>query len=120
MKPLELPPAPDLPEDPEYFGNPYGTNIYRNPTEIPDEGIVFPPGGHLHIGADLESGPLTELQQQEVAACQKFLCAYGFVEYDDVFRNPCETRFRYVYRPGDNIREAGFRVGGPAAYNKQS
>ncbi|HSU55805.1 MAG TPA: hypothetical protein VLT36_17250, partial [Candidatus Dormibacteraeota bacterium] len=66
MRPLGVPPEPDLPETPEYFGDPYGSNVYRNRTEIPDEGAVLPPGGQFQIRADLESGPLTDSQLQQI------------------------------------------------------
>jgi len=55
------------------------------------------------------------------------MCAYGFIEYRDVFDRPGVTRFCYVYDfqfggvltspDGTVLNPSGFRPGGPASYH---
>jgi hypothetical protein len=49
-----------------------------------------------------------------------FLYAYGFVRYRDIYQREHETRFGLVYEsaPTPSIERDGFRLAGPAAYNR--
>jgi hypothetical protein len=112
---------PDLPPIPDY-GKPE-----RN-TEIPADGRLIAPDTSFTMRDDLESFRLTE---EEFAALKKgdtIMCAYGYIEYRDGFERPAITRFCYVYDfrwggvakspDGVVLNPPGFRLGGPAEYNK--
>lgn len=73
---------------------------------------------------------MTQAQIEAVQNKNDFLYAFGIVKYRDVYGNPHETRFGYLYQVQDchlvmkdgiveTIRtgEARFRTGGPPEYN---
>jgi len=81
-----------------------------------------------------ELSPTATMTQAQIEAVQngnEFLYAFGIVKYRDVYGNPHETRFGYLYQVQDRhlvmkdngvietIRtgEARFRTGGPPEYN---
>jgi hypothetical protein len=129
MRPLEIPSEPDLPEVPEYRTNVYGTRIRDKPGDIPDAGTVVAPDKTIQMGVELESGTLKLTDVDSIREYKEFICAYGFVSYQDVFKRPHHTRFCYVYRvnnnrfrtaEADNVDISRFVIGGPAAYNEET
>jgi len=129
MKAREVPAEPDLPEVPEYRTNIYGTYIRDKPGDIPDAGTVVAPDRTVEMGVELESGSLTQGDVESINAHKKFICAYGFVSYEDAFKREHHTRFCYVYRvngnrfrsaEADNLDLSRFAIGGPAAYNEET
>ena len=114
-----------------------------HPSELnatPDYGViseselfVFPDEVNT-ISAELSpTATMTQAQIDAVRNEKEFLYAYGIVKYRDVYGNPHETRFGYLYQAQDRhlvmkdrkietIRtgEARFRTGGPPEYNGHS
>lgn len=120
-KPGRVPPEPDLPSTPDY------TSQTQNP-EIPEGGRVIPSEIVFTIGHYLESIQLSSEEFEELKRGDKIMCAYGFIEYRDAFDRPGKTQFSYVYDfrwggvrtspEGTVLNPPGFRLGGPAEYNK--
>ena len=79
------------------------------------------------LRSDLESFQLTLPEFEEIKRGDKIMCAYGFIEYKDVFGENRKTQFCYVYDfgfggvktspDGTVLNSEGFRPGGPDAYN---
>jgi hypothetical protein len=112
-------PEPALPDEPDYR---------IGPGALPQAGFVKAPNEGFQIANALEDGPILKDQIDAINDKTLFACAYGFVAYEDVFGEPHETRFCYVYRvsrrsmiqqgTGKNIYPSEFRLGGPDAYNR--
>jgi hypothetical protein len=113
------PPEPVLPDQPDYK---IGAAI------LPEAGFVKAPNEGMQIAKELEDGPLSPQQLAAIQEKKLFLCAYGFVTYEDSFKGIHETRFSYIYRvsyrvgyntaTGKNIYPSRFEMGGPEAYNR--
>jgi hypothetical protein len=113
------PPEPALPDEPDYKTSP-GAFLQAGLVKAPDE--------RFQIAIPLEDGPLSPEQWRDVNEKQRFVCAYGFVTYEDAFGEPHETRFCYIYRvgylrmihttTGKNVFPNEFRLGGPETYNR--
>jgi hypothetical protein len=113
---------PDLPEEPDYKVSSKASR------QLPQSGFVKAPNEGFQIGIELENGPLTREQFAAVNDQRLFVCAYGFVAYEDAFRQSHETRFCYIYRvsrrsaihatTGKNVYPSRFVIGGPTAYNR--
>jgi hypothetical protein len=113
-------PEPDLPPTPDY------TNIVAHQIAGKNR-MVVAPDAVFQIHELLKGGvpPATELEA--VRDGKKVMCAYGFIRYKDAFEEDRETRACYVYdfswggvlRTPDRVvlNPAGFRPGGPSAYN---
>ena len=67
-------------------------------------------------------GTMTKKQVAAVRNKDEYLFVYGVIHYFDVYEKPHETRFAYIYESPQglniNFEKAGFRHGGPAAYNR--
>ena len=103
----------------------------------PDYGVLSEyvhfafPDETLTLTAELSPSPtMTQAQIDAVQNEKEFLYAFGIVKYRDVYGDPHETRFGYLYKVQDRhlvmkdgaietIRtgEARFRIGGPSTYN---
>jgi hypothetical protein len=115
------PPEPDLPVIPEYKSG------ARNP-EIPEAGRVLPPDEVFQVRLGLYPPTLTEEQWLNLRDNKAIMCAYGFIEYKDVFGREGKTQACYVYDfawggvitapDGTRLNPPGFRIGGPRAYNQ--
>jgi len=120
---------PDLPE-PRDYGQP--VTILDNPemskTIFPDEEFT----GTVSLEEDaMELFRSTNLKfWADVQQREQFICAYGFIKYQDAFDGAAirETNFCYVYRrsvgailvdakTGKPLMPDGFTVGGPPGYN---
>jgi hypothetical protein len=60
---------------------------------------------------------LTETEENEIATGKKFLWAYGFVRYRDIFKRRFEMRFCHRYEP-KLMPTGGFVVAGPTHFNR--
>lgn len=113
---------PDLPEVPDYRAT-------VKSHEIPEMGMVLPPGKPVSARVMLESNRISLPDFQEIKNREKFLCTYGILKYRDAFDRSSirETRFCYVYDIAvglvltdidrKKIDPDAFRVGGPPGYN---
>lgn len=110
------------------------------PTYLPNSNLIegtmaFPPGFKYVISSSVELDGdivrnLTRLKVNKSEDGKTALCAYGRIEYKDVFQKIRVSQFCAVYRPrnggvikspdGTDLNAPGFRMGGPAAYNKYS
>jgi hypothetical protein len=120
VRPGTKPPEPDLPSIPKYSES-------RN-LEIPEGGRVLSPGETFQVRLSLSPPTLTEEQWVKLRDGNTIMCAYGFIEYRDVFERKKEIRVCYLYEfrwggviktpDGTVLNPPGFRIGGPRAYNK--
>lgn len=118
VKEQESPPEPELPEEPDYSG---GVNVTGKCADIPDRGLVLPPGKGFEMRMVLESGALSREDLSMVLDYRKFLCAYGFATYRDAFGQQHDTRFCYILRYSARYTDPSrFRTGGPPAYNRET
>ncbi len=106
-RPHQVTDSGDLPAEPEYFGDRV-QDIKATVTIPPD--IATQP---LQLG-------ISSLEWPAIRTGQKVLYIYGFVQYNDAFDRPHETRFCYLYHvPGGfNPNPTGFYLTGPPAYNR--
>ena len=98
--------------------------------DIPDYGQTARPEGMLLVPQDsfgrvtpLSPSPSLEPEDtRAIRAAQRFVYAYGFVVYKDVFGNEHETRRGYVYDFPQglmvSLNQPSFQQGGPPAYNR--
>jgi len=111
------PPAPDLPEIPNYEK--------ATTTRDMPRGMVLPPEGQFQLCA---SRFITAAEKFALNTDETVLCVYGFIKYKDAFEKERETRSCYVYYiprggvittpDGIALNPEGFRIGGPDEYNK--
>lgn len=101
----------------------YGELSEREQYAFPDEIMTL-------TGQLSPVGTLTKSQIEDIENEREYLFAFGIVKYRDVFGNPHETRFGYVYETQarhlimkdkeiHTVRtgEAHFKLGGPPKYN---
>jgi hypothetical protein len=115
-----IPPIPDLPDVPEYSGPAF-------PEFFPEVGAVLPVGEPINISVIYKSS-LTQTEIDDMMNFKTFLCAYGFIEYEDIFGKQSKTQIGYVYDfalggvfqspDGTVLNPPGFRKGGPTGYNE--
>jgi hypothetical protein len=104
-----------LPSKPRYASNQH--------KDIPKYGRILVPDETLNnvviFMGSKGSTPFREEVQSVIDDKQKMLL-YGIVEYMDAFKNYHEFRFCYLWNPKRDMRQMpdGFRLGGPAEYNK--
>jgi hypothetical protein len=116
-------PEPMLPSKPNYTGS-FVSLRARN---LPRAGFAKAPNEDFQIPMHLEDGPLSQNDLTAIRNKELFLCAYGFVTYEDSFKRKHETRFCYIYRvsyrsaihtvTGKNVFPSAFELGGPEAYH---
>jgi hypothetical protein len=114
-----IPPQPDLAERRDY------RSVLPLPA-IPK--TVLAPSTKFDVVSAHEDGSVNSVIHDSLEANRFFMCAYGFIEYEDAFKRKGVTRFCFVYRikPGWNLRDdAGhfirpnvFEVGGPESYTE--
>ncbi len=102
---------------------------YRNPNAPvplvppkPDLGIPLLPNKSTNpIAAPVEpSSLLTQPEINNIDKGEVVLYAYGFIEYRDVFDDPHETRWGYLFVvPAGFSTYRGWQMAGPDAYNWQ-
>lgn len=88
---------------------------------------VYAPGFAYQISVVLESGPLTQSSVADIQEGRSMLCAYGRVDYIDIFERKRWTQVCAIYKPsaggvitspdGRVLNQPGFRLGGPKGYN---
>ena len=87
---------------------------------LPEEGLVLPPGDSFTIPIGM--GLFSQAQIDKIREGKLTLCAYCFFQYYDAASEPRDFAFCYVYYPkgrfGGDV--AGFYIGGPKGYNKQT
>lgn len=112
--------APHLEPKPVYF-----------PSKAPEGLIVYPPGHEELRIVQLEPDPNPNIKYMDrlshVSTAFNFMCAYGRIEYEDVFKRKGVTQFCAIYKPpvggvvtlpdGTVINPTGFHIGGPQGYN---
>jgi hypothetical protein len=86
------------------------------------------PGDKYYISVFLESGPLTANEFRDLQSGNTALCVYGCIDYRDVFNRQRMTQVCCIYNfafggvltspDGTVLNPAGFRQGGPDAYNQ--
>ncbi len=81
------------------------------------------PGDETSVQALLSPDPiLTKDQVFAIRSQRAFLFAFGLVTYLDVFDQPRETRFGFVYNFPQggmiNFQRNAFKIGGPESYNR--
>jgi hypothetical protein len=113
--------TPDLPLTPKFM------DMCRMP-DIPEFGIVLPPGKSFELRLGLGQSTLTEQQWIDLRDQKYIMCAYGIVRYEDTFGGQRETRVCYGYDfawggvitapDGTRLNPPGFRLIGPPQYNK--
>lgn len=102
----------DLPLEPNY-SKPKDVSYESEPL-MPDK--QYSPGIYSPIESPLAYAELETLIRNK----KRFLYAYGFVEYNDIFNRPQETRFGLLYECGLHMSfdRDRFRLAGPPAYNR--
>ncbi len=115
--------------------NPIKPLLEEAPTFLSEEGmfpanVVRLAGSKYDISVNLESGPLSSVEWDDLCNGKKVLCAYGCIEYEDIFKRPRYTRVCCIYHfglggvfaspDGTILNSPGFRLGGPIAYNEYS
>jgi hypothetical protein len=111
----------DLPPIPDYAG-------MKPMRDIPELGIVLPPGKTFELRLGLEPPTLTEPQWFDLRDGKTIITAFGVVKYEDAFGRAKETRVCYAYDfawggvitapDGTRLNSPGFRPSGPPQYNK--
>jgi hypothetical protein len=103
----KFPRLEDLPAEPIYEGE--GTMHFDGEATIPSGASVSP----LRVGINVHDFIA-------IRRGASFLYVYGIVNYLDISRMPCSTRFCFLYhvQSGFNPVTEGFVFGGPTAYNK--
>lgn len=103
----------DLPPEPEYGGDASGL---PNGTEV----VAVPEKSTALMFARLEPNVL--LKQDEIDKIMRgetALYVFGCVSYRDVFDEPRETRWGFIFRvPSGFSKYRGWIMAGPAAYNR--
>lgn len=112
---------PDLPPTPDYSG-------MKRMRDIPELGIVLPPGKTFELRLGLEPPTLTEAQWLDLRDGKTIMTAFGVVKFEDAFGRSKETRVCYAYDfawggvitapDGTRLNPPGFRPAGPPQYNK--
>jgi hypothetical protein len=108
-----FPNVASLPEQPHYVP----LRQYRA-ADLPEYGRILVPNESLEVRV-----PLQLLEPGEVEAVRagaRFLCAYASIRYCDFTGGERDFRFCYEYVPEQGNQPAGFRLGGPKEYNKQT
>jgi hypothetical protein len=107
LKAQQFPSMEGIPDEPIYEGE--RTMHFDGEAVLPSGASVAP----LRVGVDAHD--FTAIRQGK-----SFLYVYGFVDYLDVSKRPCQTKFCFLYHvPGGfNPIPEGFVFGGPAAYNQ--
>jgi len=107
LRAQQFPSMKDIPSEPVYEAE--GTMHFDGEATLPSGASVAP----LRVGL-----PVTDF----IAIRQggSFLYVYGIIDYLDIAKRPCTTRFCFLYHvPGGyNPIPEGFVFGGPTAYNK--
>jgi hypothetical protein len=112
----------DLPKEPDYWEN-------GDMSLFGAHGIVMPPGETLTLPIDLEDGEWTQEFNDMISNQEGFLCAYGFVSYEDIFGRAHETRFCLAYPAisrltvnpdGRFSKGPKYSIGGPQGYNQHT
>jgi len=108
MKKDQIDKTDKLPAEPNY-------ESIDDPNTPLEGDIILPPNGLLQRPVYLP-----RLGRLAVQRGDALLYVYGYVIYDDEFRESHEARFCYQYKIpyGDPAIGGGFEVSGPVAYNK--